>query len=136
MRREMNSLFKNFLSNRSLANDSGDEDAENQNKNAKRDLQRLEEEKRVQPHSCFPRAFLHPRVDISESETTIFIDAELPGLTKEQVHVELDDDNNLNISGEIEKASREENQQYVSPFRLHSISVFFSTFIVVFFFEQ
>jgi HSP20 family protein len=49
-----------------------------------------------------------PRVDISEDEKYLYVNAELPGLKKEEVKVTINDDNVLVIKGE---KKREESQE-------------------------
>ena len=41
-----------------------------------------------------------PRMDIYEKDNTIIVKAELPGIKKEDIQVEMDDDNSLIIRGE------------------------------------
>jgi len=55
-----------------------------------------------------------PAVDIYETDQEIVLQVELPGVTKEQVHVEVDD-GTLHIKGErkIEKEVKEENYHRV-----------------------
>ncbi|OUM59125.1 hypothetical protein PIROE2DRAFT_47338 [Piromyces sp. E2] len=44
-----------------------------------------------------------PKVNIGEDENNYYIEADLPGMTKEQVHVELTEENTIVISGERTK---------------------------------
>lgn len=63
--------------------------------------------------SEFDSLFDHigPRVDIKEDEATVIIKAELPGLTREDIVVELDD-NILTISGEKKNERSEIDIKY------------------------
>lgn len=51
-----------------------------------------------------------PRVDISEDEKNIFIEAELPGVTKNDVKVSVSDDNVLIIKGKKERKTEEKKE--------------------------
>ena len=44
-----------------------------------------------------------PRVDITEDENHLFVHAELPGLSKDQLKVSVNEDRVLTISGEKKK---------------------------------
>lgn len=52
-----------------------------------------------------------PRVDITESENKIFVHAELPGITKENVKISVNEDRMLTIKGEksVDDSVREKN---------------------------
>jgi HSP20 family protein len=50
-----------------------------------------------------------PRVDICEDETKFYVQAELPGLKKEEVKVTVSDDNLLVIKGEKKREEKEED---------------------------
>ncbi|MCW8850141.1 MAG: Hsp20/alpha crystallin family protein [Melioribacteraceae bacterium] len=52
-----------------------------------------------------------PRIDISEGEKTILIDAEIPGVPKENLKITLQD-NILTIEGEKKKASEEKEKNF------------------------
>lgn len=52
-----------------------------------------------------------PRVDISEDEKHIFVQAELPGLKREEVKVTVNDDNLLVIKGEKKRENQEDNDK-------------------------
>ena len=52
-----------------------------------------------------------PIVDISEDEKNIFIQAELPGLSKEDVKLSMNDDNILVIKGEKKREEKVENKE-------------------------
>ena len=63
-----------------------------------------------------------PRVDIEENEDAIHLSAEIPGVEKDSVKVELDN-GVLTISGEkVEKAERRENGIYRSERRYGTFS--------------
>lgn len=51
-----------------------------------------------------------PKIDISEDETSIYIQAELAGINKEDVKVSVNDDNLLVIKGKKEKENKEEGE--------------------------
>ncbi len=57
------------------------------------------------------QSFWRPRVDVRETEKEYLIHADLPGLDKEQVDIELDN-GTLTISGERNFEKKEENEQY------------------------
>jgi HSP20 family protein len=57
------------------------------------------------------RSFWRPRVDVRETEIEFLIHADLPGLDKEQVNIELDN-GTLTITGERNFEKKEENEQY------------------------
>jgi len=50
-----------------------------------------------------------PRVDISEDERHFFIEAELPGIKKEDVKVSINDENVLTIKGVKERKIEEKS---------------------------
>jgi HSP20 family protein len=50
-----------------------------------------------------------PRVDIAETETSITVHAELPGIDKKDVKITVNNGNILTISGEKKRESRSEN---------------------------
>jgi HSP20 family protein len=58
----------------------------------------------------FPREMVRgvsfPKVDISENEKEVVITANVPGMSSENVHVDVDDDS-VSISGSIEKEKKE-----------------------------
>jgi HSP20 family protein len=56
------------------------------------------------------KASFSPRVDITESEDSINLHAELPGLSKDNVKVTINDDNVLIIKGEKEDNSKNEEK--------------------------
>lgn len=55
----------------------------------------------TQPRQVQQRQF--PLIDVREDKESIHVVAELPGIAKEDIHVEFDDKNNLVISGKREK---------------------------------
>lgn len=52
-----------------------------------------------------------PRIDITENEKSISIDAEIPGVPKENIKITLQD-NILTIEGEKKKVSEEKDKNY------------------------
>ncbi len=52
-----------------------------------------------------------PRIDISENEKNIIVDAEIPGVKKENLKITLQD-NILTIEGEKKKVSEEKEKNY------------------------
>ncbi len=69
---------------------------------------------------------LIPKIDISEDEKNIYMEAELPGVKKEDLKIKLED-NKLTISGEKKHAAEnEENKRFFSRERI------FGTFEKVF----
>ena len=52
-----------------------------------------------------------PRIDISEGEKTILIDAEIPGVPKENLKITIQD-NILTIEGEKKKAAEEKEKNF------------------------
>lgn len=65
----------------------------------------------------FPREMVRgvsfPKVDISENEKEVVIIANVPGMSSENVHIDVDDDS-ISISGSIEKEKKEgkENETF------------------------
>ena len=51
----------------------------------------------------FEMGAFNPRVDITEDDNNLFVHAELPGLSKEQVKVSVNEDKLLTIQGEKKK---------------------------------
>jgi HSP20 family protein len=66
----------------------------------------------TRPLFDFPREMIRgvsfPKVDISENDKEIVITANVPGLSSENVHVDVDDDS-VSIFGTIEKEKKEES---------------------------
>lgn len=54
-----------------------------------------------------------PRVDISEDEKKIYVQAELPGMNKDEVKVSINEDNVLIIKGEKKREVRTEDKSYL-----------------------
>lgn len=67
----------------------------------------------------------HPRTDIHETDKEIVIDAELPGIDKKDVHVEVKD-NVLTFSGERKYEKKEEGRKNLSERYYGSFSRSFS----------
>lgn len=55
----------------------------------------------------------NPRVDITEDDNHLFVHAELPGMSKEQVKVSVNDDRLLTIKGEKDKTEKSEDKKYI-----------------------
>jgi len=55
----------------------------------------------------------NPRVDITEDDNNLFVHAELPGMSKEQVKVSVNDDRLLTIKGEKDKTEKSEDKKYI-----------------------
>lgn len=55
----------------------------------------------------------HPKIDIAETETNIFIEAEMPGIKKEDIKLQIED-NILTITGEKKQAKSEDKKYYRS----------------------
>lgn len=55
----------------------------------------------------------YPRCDISETDTSLELIAEIPGLDKSQVKVELNDDGVLSIAGEKHQETEDKKKNYV-----------------------
>lgn len=55
---------------------------------------------------------LVPRVDISEDNANFYITAELPGIPKEQIKVNISDDGVLTISGEKKQEEKQEGKNF------------------------
>jgi HSP20 family protein len=53
-----------------------------------------------------------PQTDISETDKSFNVTLSLPGMTKEDVHVELDDDNRLRVWGEYKHKKKEDIHKY------------------------
>ncbi len=57
----------------------------------------------------------YPSVDISEDEKNIYLNVELPGLSKDDVQIKIKDDNVLMIKGEkkFEEKKEDKNHSYI-----------------------
>ncbi len=53
----------------------------------------------------------HPKIDISEDEKNIFVDAEVPGIAKENLKIVLED-NVLTISGEKKQEEEKKDKNF------------------------
>lgn len=53
-----------------------------------------------------------PNANIKQKENEFIVEMEVPGLTKEDIHVEIDDNNMLRISSDREEESEEETDNY------------------------
>ncbi|MGA2297419.1 MAG: Hsp20/alpha crystallin family protein [FCB group bacterium] len=58
----------------------------------------------------FETGGFNPRVDITEDEKNLYVHAELPGMSKEQVKVSVDEERTLTIKGEKTKELKTENK--------------------------
>jgi len=54
-----------------------------------------------------------PRVDITEDDNNLFVHAELPGLSKDQVKVSVNEERLMTISGDKKKQEKEEGKNYI-----------------------
>jgi len=54
-----------------------------------------------------------PVTDIREDEKHIYISAEIPGISKDNIKVTISDDNVLQIRGEKKHENKEENESYI-----------------------
>ena len=54
-----------------------------------------------------------PRVDISSDDSQLVINAELPGLTKDDVKITINDDNILTLRGEKKREEKHEEKDYM-----------------------
>jgi len=61
--------------------------------------------------SGYDKDSFSPRIDISENDKTILIDAEIPGVKKENLKITLQD-NILTIEGEKKKVTEDEEKNY------------------------
>ena len=61
----------------------------------------------------FEMGAFNPRVDITEDDNNLFVHAELPGLSKEQVKVSVNEDKLLTIQGEKKKEEKKEDKSYI-----------------------
>ncbi|ERN12016.1 16.9 kDa class I heat shock protein 2 [Amborella trichopoda] len=71
------------------------------------------------PHDPTSSAILNPRFDWKETDNAHIIKADLPGLNKEDVKVELEEGSVLRISGERKKEVEEENEKWHRVERSH-----------------
>lgn len=61
----------------------------------------------------FETGAFNPRADIHEGSKEVIINIELPGMSKEDVKISINEDRMLTVSGNKAKAETEENQRYV-----------------------
>ena len=54
-----------------------------------------------------------PRVNISEDEKGLYFEAEIPGMSKEEIKVTVNDENVLMISGERKQEEKQEDKNYI-----------------------
>jgi len=54
-----------------------------------------------------------PRVDITEDDTNLYVHAEIPGMTKENVNLVVNEDRMLTIKGEKKSESKTENKSFI-----------------------
>ncbi len=54
----------------------------------------------------------NPRIDITEDDEHLFIDAELPGVDKKNVKISVNEDRMLTIRGEKEKTKKAKEKNY------------------------
>ena len=53
-----------------------------------------------------------PRFDIRETEGALLVDAELPGMSKEDIKVHVDGNNKLTVEGETRREEREDKEHW------------------------
>ena len=68
-----------------------------------------------------------PVIDIKEKEDAFYVDAELPGLSKENLSLEVKDGHTLVLGGHVEKVSKEEDDKHTMWRQERSISDFHRT---------
>ncbi len=59
----------------------------------------------------------HPRIDISEDEKKVYVEAEIPGVTKKDLKISVQD-NILTISGEKKKVEEKKDKNYYRAERI------------------
>lgn len=59
-----------------------------------------------------------PRVDITEDKDNIYIYSDIPGLSKEEIKVFIDEDNKLHLKGDKKKDKKNENQVFLRTERI------------------
>jgi HSP20 family protein len=59
-----------------------------------------------------------PRVDITEDEKNVYIYADAPGMSKEEIRIFIDEENNLHIKGDKKKEKKNENQVFLRTERV------------------
>lgn len=57
-----------------------------------------------------------PRIDISEDEKSIYLNAEIPGIAKDDIKLTINDDNVLILKGEKKRENKSEEQNEQSSF--------------------
>jgi HSP20 family molecular chaperone IbpA len=70
-------------------------------------------------HIIYLHSLVVPSADISESDREFMLTADVPGLAKEQVTVELDADNVLHISTEARKQHEDKGEKDVCNGWMH-----------------
>ena len=53
-----------------------------------------------------------PRFDIRETDGALLVDAELPGMSKEDIKVHVDGNNKLTVEGETRREEREDKEHW------------------------
>ena len=61
----------------------------------------------------FEMGAFSPRVDITEDDNNLFVHAELPGMSKDQVKVSVNEDRLLTIQGEKKKEEKKEDKSLI-----------------------
>ncbi len=77
-----------------------------------RDADRLINEFGFEPQEAIEQATWSPKVDIYETEGSYVLNAELPGLKKEEIQIDLND-NTLTLKGEKKFDEKVEKENYV-----------------------
>ena len=74
----------------------------------------------LDPSVSFEVGGFNPRVDILDEEKQIVVNAELPGVAKSDVKVNVNEEKMLTISGEKKKPEIEEGKSYIRTERAYS----------------
>lgn len=77
-----------------------------------RDVDRLINEFGFEPQEAIEQATWSPKVDVYETEESYVLKAELPGLKKEEIQIDLND-NTLTLKGEKKFDEKVEKENYV-----------------------
>ncbi|MFN7039224.1 MAG: Hsp20/alpha crystallin family protein [Alphaproteobacteria bacterium] len=66
----------------------------------------------LHPKNYSEKSFISPKIDLSETENAIVIEAELPGVKEEDLDITVSKDNILHIKGKRETFINNENRNY------------------------
>ncbi len=84
-----------------------------------------EASKAMSPREGLDNATWTPKVDVVENEDSYVVNADIPGMNKEDIKIDIDD-NTLTIKGEKKLENKEEKENYIRIER--SYGSFFRTF--------